>query len=134
MGNNDGHVREVDGNVVEVHRTRVLEAKPPTAPHPRADTGMAAVENDRQLVLGDHLLRRIRQAVVRKEPLHGRVEFESADDAIRQQGTRFTHAHLAFMRIDARKGDHNVRILARGVGYLLVRDATRPRSGLPNRP
>ena len=97
--------------------------RPPPPAHAGADAGMAAVEDRRQLVLGDHLVELVGHPVVRKEALHGRMELEALDDAGLDQIARLAHAHLALVRIDGRERHHDVAVLGRGVGDLLVRDA-----------
>ena len=53
--------REVDGDIVDVHRVRVLEPDPAAAGHARADAAVAGVEQRRQPGLGDHLVERVGQ-------------------------------------------------------------------------
>ena len=92
-----------------------LRPQAAAAPHAGAHSGVAAVEDRRQPVLGDYLVERIGHAVVGKEALAGRMELEAADAAVRDQLARLAHAHLALVRVDAREGDHDVAVLARRV-------------------
>ena len=96
----DRHVRKIDRDIVDVNRIGVLQPQAATARHVGADAGMTAVENGRQLVLGDHLVKLIGHAVIRKKSLHGRMELEALDDAGLDQIARFAHAHAALVRID----------------------------------
>ena len=88
VGHDHLHVREVRGDLVEVHRVGVLEQDPTAARQPGADRGLAGVEHRRQLVLGDHLVERVRQPVVREEALQARVELEAADVVLVDQPPR----------------------------------------------
>jgi len=51
------------------------------------------------------------------------VELETLDAVALDQPARLAPAHLAFVRVDAAEGNHDVRIGHRGVGDLLVADA-----------
>ena len=65
MGDDDLHVGEGDRHVLDQHRVAVLQPQPAAAAHARADARVAAVEDGRQLVLGDHLVDRPGHPVVR---------------------------------------------------------------------
>src|SRR5450631_1743701 len=86
---------------------------------------MPAVENSRQLVLRDDLVESVSHAVVRKESLHGRMKLEALDAALVDQAPSLTHPHLALVRIDAGKREHDVAVLARRVADFLVWNAFR---------
>ena len=60
------------------------------------------------------------------EALHRRVELEALDAVLLDQPPRLARAHLALVRIDRAEGDHDVAVLLRGLGDLLVRDAPPP--------
>ena len=51
------------------------------------------------------------------------MELEAFDDAGLDQIAGLAHAHAALVRIDRRERHHDVAVLGRGVGDLLVRDA-----------
>ena len=51
------------------------------------------------------------------------MKLEAANHAVLDQATRFAHAHLALVRIDAGERDHHVAVLARRVRHFLVRNA-----------
>src|SRR6266498_451658 len=121
MRDDDRHVGEIHRDVIEVNRIGVFEAQSAAARHAGADAGMAAVEDRRQLVLGNHLIERIRHPGVREETLDGGVELEAADRAGLEQTARLAHAHPS-VRVDARKGDHDVTVLASRIGNLLIRN------------
>ena len=72
MRDDDRHVREIRRDVVEVHRVGILQPQPAAARHAGADARMAAVEDRRQLVLGDHLVELVGHAVVGEEALQRR--------------------------------------------------------------
>jgi hypothetical protein len=59
---------------------------------------------------------------VPKEPLTGRVKLEPADSAVCDQLAGLAYAELALVRVDARKGDHDVAVVARRIDDLLVVD------------
>src|SRR6266536_2109533 len=122
MRDDDRHVGEIHRDVIEVNRIGVFEAQSAAARHAGADAGMAAVEDRRQLVLGNHLIERIRHPGVREETLDGGVELEAADRAGLEQTARLAHAHPSLVRVDARKGDHDVTVLASRIGNLLIRN------------
>ena len=97
--------------------------RPPPQRMPEPMPRVAAVEDRRQLVLGDHLVDRPGHLVVGIEALHGRMELEALDAVLLDQLARLARAHLALVRIDAAEGDHDVAVLLRRLGDLLVRDA-----------
>ena len=125
MGDDDRHVREVGGDVVEVNRVRIFEAQAAAARHACSDAGMAAVKDGRQLVLGDRLIEAIGHAVVGKEALQGRVKFEPLDHALLNEAARLAHPHLALVRIDRGEGHHDIRVRRGGLRDFVVRNASR---------
>ena len=125
MGDDDRHVGEIDGDVVDVNRVRIFEPQAAPARHARADAGMPAVKNGRELVLGDDLVEAIRHAIVGKESLQGRVKLEPLDHPRLNEGARFTHAHFALVRIDGGEGHHEIRVGGGSLGDFVVRDAFR---------
>src|SRR6266516_6041462 len=68
MRDDDRHVGEIDRDIIEVNRVGVFEAQSAAARHAGADARMAAMEDCRQLVLGNHLIKWIRHPVVREKP------------------------------------------------------------------
>src|SRR2546430_17388591 len=63
-------------DALPIYRVGVFAPQPAAARHAGADARMAAMEDRRQLVLGNHLIERIRHPVVREETLDGGVELE----------------------------------------------------------
>jgi len=123
---NDLQGREVDRDVVDVHRVRVLEANAAAAGQPRADARLPRVEERGQPRLFDHLVERVRHAVVREEALGVRVELEAAHAVFVDQTPRLLDTALALVRIDARKRDEDVGVRARHRSDLLVWNARLP--------
>src|SRR5947207_9257786 len=99
MCDDDRDVGEIDRYVIEVNRIGVFEAQSAAARHAGADARMAAVEDCRQPMLGNHLIEWIRHPIVRKETLDGGVELETADHAGRDQTARLAHAHPSLVRV-----------------------------------
>jgi hypothetical protein len=93
------------------------------AAHAAAHAGMPAVEDGRQIVLGNHFVERPGHAVLRVEALHRRVELETLDAVFLDQLARLARTHPALVRVDAGEGDHHVAVLRRGFGDFLVGDA-----------
>src|SRR5471032_1729032 len=120
MRDDDLHVGEVSRDVVKVNRFRVLEPQSTAAGHAAADAGMTAVEYRRQSVFGNYFVQRISHAVVGVEALHGRMKLEAAYAALLDQPPRLARAHLALVRIDARKSDHDVPVIGRKLGDLFI--------------
>ena len=84
---------------------------PPRWPEPTAV--WPGVEHDRQLVLGDHLVERVRHPVVGEEVLQARVELEAADVVLGDQPPRPLDALRPAVRVDRDERDQRVA-LARG--------------------
>src|SRR5580658_3371723 len=110
MRNDDFHLREISRYVIEVHRIRILQAQAATAGHAGAHAGMTAVENSWQAVFRDDFVHWIGHAVARKKSLARRVKLETFDAVVGEQAAHFAKAELAFVRIDASKGNHDVGI------------------------
>ena len=98
--------------------------RPPPQRMPRADARVAAVEDRRQLVLGDHLVDRPGHPVGRLEALHRRVELEALDAVLLDQLARLAR------RPSCPCADRSLpkaimmsRVRLRRLGDLLVRDA-----------
>src|SRR5882724_10846851 len=90
---------------------------------------MTAVEDGRQLVFGDHLVDRPGHLVVGIKALHRRMELETLDAVFLDQAPRFACAHFSLVRIDAGKSDHQVAVLLRRLGDLLVWNTPAPKLG-----
>ena len=112
MGEDDLEGREVHGDVVDVHRVGVLEADAAAPGEPRADARVTAMEQRRKTRLLDHLVERIRKAVVREEPLHVGVELEAPDTVVGDQAARLLDSAPALVRVDARERDQHVGVRA----------------------
>ena len=78
-------VGEVHGDVVDVDRVGVLQPDAAAPGEARADARVARVEERRQPCLLDHLVERVRHAVVREEALDVRVELEAAHAVVGDQ-------------------------------------------------
>lgn len=63
------HVGEVSSDIVQIDRFGVLEPQSASGGHSGSNAGMAGMEYRRQTVLGYHLVERIGEAVICKEPL-----------------------------------------------------------------
>src|SRR5439155_18274774 len=111
MCDDDRDVGEIDRYVIEVNRIGIFEAQSAATRHAGADARMAAMEDCRELVLGNHLIERIRHPVVREETLNGGVELEAADHARLDQTARLAHAYASLVRVDARERHHDVAVL-----------------------
>ena len=126
MREHDLQRREVDGDVVHVHRVGVLQPDAAAARQARADARMPGVEERGQPGLLDHLVERVGQAVVREEALHVGVELEAAHAVLGDQAPRLVDAALPLVRVDARERDQDVGVRPRHRGDLLVRHARLP--------
>ena len=67
---------------------------------------------------------------VRMEALHRRVELEALDAVLLDQLSCLAATHLALVRIDRAERDHDVAVVLRRLGDLLVGDAPAPHLGL----
>ena len=123
MGEDDGHVGEVDGHIIEMDGLRIFQPQAAPAPHARADARMARVEDGGQLIFGDDLIELVGHAVVWVETLTSRVKLEALHHASLDQRPGLPRAHHALVRVDGGEGDHDVRIVAGGVGDLFIGDA-----------
>ena len=122
--------REVDRDVVDVDRIRVLEADAAAAGQARADARLPGVEERGQPRLLDHLVERVGHAVVREEALDVGVELEAAHPVVGDQAPRLVDAAPALVRVDARERDEHVGVRVGDRGDLLVGHARLPRERL----
>jgi hypothetical protein len=116
-----GRSGEVDGDVVDRHRVAVLEAHAAAAAHPRADPAVPGVEQHGQPRLGEHLVERIGEPVVRHELLERRVQLEPAHAAPREEPPGFVHRGLAARRVEAHEGERDVGVRGGEVEHGVVR-------------
>ena len=87
---------------------------------PRADAGLAGVEQRDRAAVIDRFIERIGHAVVGVKALHGRMEFEAADAVFLDQLARLAHAELALVRIDRDEGDQDVEIVGGDLQHLVI--------------
>ena len=106
----DRHVREIHRHVVDEHRVAVLQPDAAAARHPRADPAVSGVKEHGQPRFREDFVERIRDAVVGRKLLEGRMKFEAANAARLHQLARLAHAVGAARGIDAREGDRDVRM------------------------
>ena len=130
MREHDLELGEVDGDVVDVHRVRVLEPDPATPRESRPDPRVTTVEERGQTGLGHDLVQRVDGTVVRVEGLHVGVELEALDRIVPDQPPRLVDRPCALVRIDRRERDQDVGVRGRGLGDLLVRHRAPSRDGL----
>ena len=103
-------VGEVDRDVVDVDRVRVLEPDPAAAGQARADARLPGVEERGQPGLLDHLVERVGHAVVGEEALHVGMELEAAHAVVGDQAPRLVDAAAALVRVDARERDEDIGV------------------------
>src|SRR5579872_2108506 len=108
MRHDDAQVGKVDRDVVDVHRVRVLEADATAAADARADPCLSRMEDRRESEFLQHLIQRIRDAVVGVEALQAWVELEPSNAEVLEETPRITCPRLALRRVDTREGDEHV--------------------------
>jgi hypothetical protein len=122
MGQNDRHLREIDGDIIDRHRIAVFQTDPAATGQAGADSAVACVKEDREPRFGEHFIQRIRRAIVREELLQRRMKLEAVDAAGGDQASCFANGLRSARRIDAREGDRDVRMFGRKFGDGVVRD------------
>src|ERR1700733_4802502 len=100
MRHDDRHVREIDCDVIEVHRVRIFEPHVVAGAHPGADTCLTGVEQRRLAGLLDRFVKRVGKAIVREETLHRRMKLEALNAELLDEPARLAGAQLALVRID----------------------------------
>jgi hypothetical protein len=118
---NDWHVREVDRDIIDVHRVRVLEANPTAARQARAHAGVPGVEHCWQARLGDDCVQRVGHPVVGEERLQVRVELHPTG-SLADEPASLHHRALAAVRVDADERDQHVAISGGDLEHLVVAD------------
>src|SRR5215475_10589474 len=112
MRENDRHVREIDGHVIDVHRVAVLQPHASASGHSGADAAVARVKDDRQARFGDHFIKWINRAIVRLKLLQWRMELESSRAGL-NQAPYLGYGFGAARRVNAGEGNHDVRVFGR---------------------
>lgn len=95
--------------------------------HPRANAGLAGMEQRHRALVLDRLIEHIGRTVVGEEALHRRVELEALDAELAHQTACLARAHLALGRIDRGERDHDVAILGGDLRHFLVLVAAKAR-------
>ena len=121
MGEHDRQVGEVDGDVVDEHRVRVLQPDAGPATHAGPDARMTGVEEGGHPVAFEHLVQRVGRRIVRVEALGVRVELEALHPVLGDQPFGHPHRRLAPSRIHAGEGDGHIGVQRSLLGDLLVR-------------
>ena len=124
MRHHDLHIGPVDGDVVQMHGVAIGQAQATAATHAAADATMACVKNRRQFVMVDDFINGPRHLVVRVVALYRGVKLEAFDAVFFDQSFCLARAHLAFVGVDAGKGNHHVAVGFGGVGDFFVRNTT----------
>src|SRR6266404_2281211 len=120
MRHDDRHVGKIDRDIVDMHRIRILEPHVVAAAHARSDAGLSGVEERRLAGLLDRLVKRIGEAVVRVEPLHGGMKLESLHTELIDEAACFTRADFAFVRIDRSERNQDIAVLGSELSDFLV--------------
>ena len=126
MGQDDPQLREVDGDVVDEHRVRVLQPDAAAAGYAGPDPGLSGVEQRGHAELLDGVVQRVGHPVVRRETLDARVELETAYAVAGHQPARLAHPGPSLVRVDARERDEHVWVRRAALGDLLVADPRMP--------
>ena len=121
MGEHDGQVGEVDGDVVDEHRVRVLQPDAGPAAHAGPDAGVTGVEQGGDPMTFEHLVQWVGRRIVRVEALRVRVELEALHAVLDDQPFGHPHGGLAAPGIDAGEGDGDIGVQRRLLRNLLVR-------------
>ena len=109
-----------------MHRIAQSQSQSTTATHATAYAAVAGVKNGGQFVGVDDVVNRPGHFVVRVIALHRRMKLEAAHTLFFDQTLGLTRTHLAFVRINAGKGNHHVAVVSRGLGDFLVRNTPTP--------
>ena len=123
MRENDLHVRKVDRDVVDEHRLAPFQPNTAAAAHAGAHARVARVKDRGQLVLRDHLVDRVGDAIGGIDVLHDAVEFEAAHAVPLDEIARLARAHPALARVDRGERDHDVGVLRRVLRDLVIAHA-----------
>ncbi len=123
MGDDNLHVGEGNGDVFKQHWVGVLQPQPAATAHAAANARVAAVEDGGQLVFVDHFVDWPGHLVGGLEALHRGVELEAFDAVVFHQAARLAAPHLALVRVDAAKRNHDVAVGGGRVGNFFVGDA-----------
>src|SRR5450432_3415627 len=113
MRHDDRHVGKVYGNSVQVHGIAIFEMQPPTSAHASSHTAMTRMKKRGQTRFGDGLVERIDFAVVGIERLRLGMKLEAAYPKVFDETASFLYSHHPFGRINAGKGDHDIRVFCR---------------------
>src|SRR5262249_19267709 len=124
VGEDDVQVREISGHVVDVQRVGVLQAEPAAARRAGPGSGLAGVEQGHEAVLGDDLVERVGDPVVRIEALRAGMKLEPPDPVVGGQAPGEAHPGRAAGRIDAPERDDHIGVLG---GELRELDVVRHR-------
>ena len=124
----DRQLGEVGGDVVEQHRVGVPQLDAVAARQPRADAGLAGVEQRGQAGIGDRGVDRVVGAVVGLEALQAGVELEALDAQL-DLLVHTVHGRVAGQRVDGAERDQHVVVARRARDQVLDgvgRDARTP--------
>src|SRR5689334_8200455 len=120
MRHDDRHVGEIHCDVIDRQRISVLEPHSTTSGQASADAAVPGVKKDREFRFREEFVKRIGNAIVRKELLNWRMEFQSANRAGGEKPSGIGHTLGSAMRVNADEWNGDIGIVGSKAQHSIV--------------